>query len=62
MKKQIIVSFDEDNNPVVEVRGVVGPDCEKITDDMVRSLGRVKRQIKTADYHKRAEGTRKVTQ
>lgn len=35
----VTVNFDVQGNPTIDVSGVVGPGCKKMTDELLRQLG-----------------------
>lgn len=60
---EIIVTFDEDGNPAIEVKGETGRSCEKLTDDLEKSLGSPgRRRRKDEYYHVAGTGSKKTAE
>lgn len=50
MAEEVFMDFDEQDNPVVSVKGVKGKACQTLTADLERKLGAVTKQEKTKEY------------
>jgi deoxyadenosine/deoxycytidine kinase len=44
------MDFDEDDNPVITVKGVKGSGCTSLTADLERKLGAVTKDEKTREF------------
>ena len=53
--EQIIVTIDPEAAVKVEVKGVAGSDCAKLTEDLEKALGETTEDTKTHEYHKQAK-------
>ncbi len=51
--KSMTIKIGTDGTAQVEVNGVAGPACEKLTEEIEKALGTVTDRKRTADYHKR---------
>lgn len=49
-RKEIILTFDDNDNVVIEVNGVKGKACRDITRDIEAALGTVIETKETAEY------------
>ena len=52
-KVKVIVS--KDGEVTVDVNGVVGRDCEKLTRELEKKLGLVKKRTKKREYYRQAQ-------
>lgn len=50
MPVEVIMEFDEQDNPVIRVKGAPGKACKKLTADLERKLGTVTKEEHTAEY------------
>lgn len=53
--QEIIISFSEDGTPSIEVKGVKGPSCLKLTEDLERVLGAVENRQKKPEFRQQTE-------
>lgn len=51
-KKEVTIEYDEDANPIVEVNGAQGKECEDITRDLEEALGEVTDRSHKPEYKK----------
>ncbi len=49
-EKIVTLTVDTDGNPQIEVKGVKGPACLALTEDLENALGGVISRQKTAEY------------
>lgn len=47
---EVIMEFDENDNPVVSVKGVKGAGCKTLTSDLTAKLGMVTDEVETPEY------------
>ena len=55
MEQKIVISFSDDGTPTIEVEGVAGQGCLKLTEDLERALGVVEDREKKAVFYQQAE-------
>lgn len=51
--KQIIMDFDENDNPVITVKGVKGKACKDLTRSLELALGTTIDSVETDEYKQR---------
>lgn len=54
-KPTIEVMIDEDGQATITVRGVVGKQCEELTEDLEAELGTKTSRHRTPDYYRQAQ-------
>lgn len=52
-KTEILMDFDEQDNPVISVKGVKGKACKALTAELERKLGNTTSVQETAEYRER---------
>jgi hypothetical protein len=53
--QEIIISFSKDGTPSIEVKGVKGSSCLKLTEDLERALGAVENRQKKPEFRQETE-------
>lgn len=53
--KEVIISFDGEGGFEIEVKGVKGRDCRKVTEDLEKALGAVTGDRLTPEFHQHEE-------
>lgn len=51
--QEVFMDFDENDDPVVSVKGVKGKACKTLTADLERKLGTVTKTEETPEYQER---------
>lgn len=51
--EEINLTFDAEDNPVIEVKGVAGPSCKSLTEALEKKLGTVVKDEKTREFNER---------
>jgi len=51
--QEILMDFDENDNPVISVKGVKGKACRALTADLEQKLGKVISTEHTPEYNER---------
>lgn len=59
-RREIQFKIDDEGNVSVEVKGVSGPECERITREMEEALGIVSQRTRTSEYYIAAETTEAI--
>ena len=49
--KKVILTFDENDNPTIEVNGCTGPECAMLTKAVEEALGSVRTDRKLPEFH-----------
>ena len=60
-RKQIDFTIDEEGNVSIEVKGVAGADCEKLTREIEEALGIVSERSRTSEYYIPTTQTEKIS-
>ncbi len=60
-RKQIDFTIDEEGNVSIQVKGVGGADCEKLTREIEAALGVVSERTRTSEFYIQTEQTEKIT-
>ena len=60
MSKSVIMTFDENMNPIIRVEGCAGPECAALTKDLEAALGEIKKDTKTKEYFQNAKVKNRV--
>ncbi|MEY3012222.1 MAG: hypothetical protein RIT45_957 [Pseudomonadota bacterium] len=60
-RREIQFSIDDEGNVSIEVKGVAGAECERITREIEEALGIVTSREKTSEFYIQAETTEKAT-
>ena len=55
MSERITVNIDASGNTTVEVDGVVGPGCAKLTEDLEKALGKIISDKRKPEYHRKPQ-------
>jgi hypothetical protein len=50
-KPQIIIEIDEEGNPKIEVKNVVGKSCVDLTEGIEKELGKVEKRVYKLEYY-----------
>ena len=50
-RKQIDFTIDEEGNVSIQVKGVAGAECEKLTREIEEALGIVSERTRTSEYY-----------
>lgn len=58
--KKVILTFDENDNPIIEVNGCTGPECAMLTKDLEEALGSVRTDNKKKEFFQIAKQGGKV--
>lgn len=60
MTEEITLTFDNDDNPVIDVKGVKGKSCTQLTEALEKKLGTVTKDVKTREFNEQevSSGTR----
>lgn len=58
--EEIIVEIDETGNVIVEGKGFIGADCQKLTKELEAALGDVQSVKLKPEYRQQRTGTHKV--
>lgn len=59
--EEVFMDFDDDDNPVISVKGVKGRGCKDLTADLERKLGTVVKETKTKEYNEVQRGDNRGT-
>jgi hypothetical protein len=51
--QEILMDFDENDNPVISVKGVKGKSCKDVTKGIEQALGKVISSQTTPEYNER---------
>jgi hypothetical protein len=54
--EEVFMDFDENNEPVLSVKGVKGKACEALTEPLERKLGKVTSKQRTREYNEVERG------
>lgn len=60
-RREIQFSIDDEGNVSIEVKGVAGGDCERITREIEEALGIVTNRERTSEFYIQAETTEKAS-
>lgn len=60
-RKQIDFTIDEEGNVSIQVKGVAGAECEKLTREIEEALGVVSDRSRTSEYYIPTATTEKIT-
>lgn len=60
-RKQIDFTIDEEGNVSIEVKGVAGADCEKLTREIEEALGIVSERSRTSEFYIPTAQTEKIS-
>ena len=58
--KKVILTFDESDNPTIEVNGCTGTECAMLTKAVEEALGTVKIDSKKKEFFQNAKQGEKV--
>lgn len=53
--EEVILEFDDQDNPIISVKGVKGNVCQTWTADLEKKLGKVTSKEKTREYYEQEE-------
>ena len=59
-RKQIDFTIDDEGNVSIEVKGVAGADCEKLTREIEEALGIVSERSRTSEYYIQTEQQERI--
>ncbi len=59
-RREIQFKIDDEGNVSIEVKGVSGPECERITREIEEALGMVASRDRTSEFYIAAEATEAV--
>jgi len=59
--QEILMDFDDNDNPVISVKGVKGKACRALTADLEQKLGKVTSTETTPEYNEREVLNRATT-
>ena len=57
---KIIVKFDEEGNPSINVNGIKGKSCQDVTKFLEKELGKTISDTKTREYYETSNETIKL--
>jgi len=60
-RREIQFKIDDEGNVSIEVKGVSGPECERITREIEEAIGIVSTRDRTSEYYIPAETTEKIS-
>ena len=60
-RKQIDFTIDEEGNVSIQVKGVAGAECEKLTREIEAALGIVSERTRTSEYYIQGEQSEKIS-
>ena len=60
-RREIQFTIDDNGEVSIQVLGVQGPECERITREIEQALGVVSARQHTSEYYQTTEITEKVT-
>ena len=58
--KKVILTFDEQDNPTIEVNGCTGPECAMLTKAVEEALGSVRSDNKKKEFFQNAKQDNKI--
>ncbi|MCB9738986.1 MAG: DUF2997 domain-containing protein [Deltaproteobacteria bacterium] len=60
-RREIQFKIDDEGNVSIEVKGVSGGECERITREIEEALGIVTARERTSEFYIQAETTEKIS-
>jgi len=59
-RREIQFTIDDNGEVSIQVAGVKGPECERITREIEAALGIVSSRVHTSEYYQETEITEKI--